>query len=763
MSALTSRLTSLSSKSAVIVVSIDGVPLDFTASMAGPAPAAPRLDGRGLLVSVEESRTILDRQQRMQVGGGATIVVQDRNNLLRSLFAVRSFRSTFITALTSKTATTVPVADTTTLPVAPGVVYVGSETIQYTSTTATSLEGCTRGAFGSKAQAHRGGAETGNGAFTVPPSWLGRRVRLSVQFLDDDGRPDTSFGTEALATFRLEAGPIDKGRGCWELRCSHLSDEVTKRKLGTGIREVELTVLSVAIDDVSLGLRTIKFGVHPGTAPLFKLGSPSQRTQALITTDDGRFTFNFGGVLTTGAGRHVHDIYTVIDGGHSVKIYLLPTSRTDGPGLSAYLRAADTSSLGVLSRNPPIKDVKHIAVLDGESPGRLLLRALTSRNGDTANGPDDVLPGVEATAEGGLTLRFGAGIELSEIDTGSVLAAESNAPGWSWIIDEEIPVSELLRDFCRATNTAVIFNATGQLTFTPLLEQRVNAVATIAEADVVGDIATTVDEGAVYARVRVECNYDPVDGESEASIDVIDEEIADTYGNAENTLVIESRDLVVRPVAKTGDGTLIRPLTQLDALLPSLRRSMLDGRGGSLLLTFTASAKHLGLQLGDFVAVSMPSVSDYRGGSLADAQGRVIERQPDWQTMTIALTVLVTERLFHFAPFAVVVSTSDSVVISTATFGTSSPASPATSFRVGDVLSVYDPVANVVVGDGVQVTGIPSTISLSLSNASASPSLPVSPGWVLLLKSSTGTTSTDGFTPADYTYGNGGTQPSRWR
>jgi hypothetical protein len=216
-------------------------------------------------------------------------------------------------------------------------------------------------------------------------------------------------------------------------------------------------------------------------------------------------------------------------------------------------------------------------------------------------------------------------------------------------------------------------------------------------------------------------------------------------------------------VAKTGDGTLLRPLTQPDALLPSLRRSMLDARGGSLLLTFTASAKHLGLQLGDFVALSMPSVSDFRGGSLAAQQGRVVERQPNWQTMTIALTVLVTERLFHFAPFAVVVSTSGSVTISTATFGTSSPASPTTSFRIGDVLSVYDPVANVLVGDGVQVTGIPSSISLSLSNVGASPSLPASPGWVLMLRSSTGSTSTDGFSPADYTYGNGGTVPSRWR
>ena len=753
MSALTTRLTSLSSKSAVVVVSIDGVPCDFTASMAGTAPAAPRLDGRGLLVSVEESRTILDRQQRMQVGGGATIVVQDRNNLLRSLFAVRSFRSTYITALVSKTATTVPMADTTTL-ASSGVVYVGSETIQYTGKTGTTLTGCTRGAFGSKAQAHRGGAETGNGVYTVPPSWFGRRVRLSVQFLDDDGRPDTSFGTEALATFRLEAGAIDKGRGRWELRCSHLSDEVTKRKLGTGIRDLDGAFVSEP-ETTTGGADALAIWLPANTVLPTSATTP---TLLVVRTKSGSrgATVTLDGVLYDGEGAFVHEILetSTVPGSGQLVVMVSPTSQSDERFGLGYL-------VGTLGQRPTTDKARQICVLNSAAPS--LLRALTSRIGDGANGIYDALPGVEATVQGGPVVRFGAGIEASEVDTASVVAASANASGWSWVIDEEIPVGELLRDFCRASNTAAVFNAAGQLTFTPMLDQRVGASATIAEADVIGDIETTVDEGAVYSRVRLECNYDPVDGESEGTFDIIDEEIAETYGDSENTLVIESRDLVVEPVAKTGDGTLIRPATQFSELLPVFRRTMLDGRGGSLLLSFRASAKHLDRQLGDFVALSMPSVSDYRGGSLAAAQGRIVERQPDWQSMTIELTVLVTERLFHFAPFAVVVSTSGSVVISAATFGTSSPASPANSFRVGDVLKVYDPVANVVVGDGVQVTGIPSTISLNLSNAGAAPSLPVSPGWVLMLKTSTGATSTDGFAPADYTFGNGGAVPSRWR
>lgn len=751
MSALTSRLTSLSSKSAVVVVSIDGVPLDITGSLALSAPVAPRLDGRGLLVSVEESRTILDRQQRMQVGGGATVVVQDREGLLRSLFAVRSFRSAFVTSAVSKTATTIPVSDTSPLPAAPAVVYIGSETIQYTGKTSTTLTGCTRGAFGSKAQAHRGGAETGNGVYTVPPSWLGRRVRLSVQFLDDDGAPDASFGSQALATFRLEAGPIDKGRGRWELRCSHLSDEVAKRKLGTGIRIVENSLSpSYIFVSNALGLSTIAFTMPFGCARLFTLGSALQRTQALFTTERGRLAIRIG-------DKHVHDIYAVVDTpsvGAGVIIHVLPTPRTDAGDLFQYV--------DLDNRTMTVKDAKHIAVLDGEPAGVLLLRALLSRNGDTANGPYDVLPGIEATALGDAAVRFGAGMDEDEVDSLSVLAASVNTSAWTWVIDEEVPVSELLRDFCRATDTAAIFNADGQLTFTPLIEQRVAAVATIAEADVLGGITTTVDEGAVYSRVRVECNYDPVDGESEASIDVIDEEIAATYAQSESTLVIESRDLVVNPIAETGEGSLLRTTTQPDEMLPTLRRTMLDGRGGSLLLTFTASAKHLSLQLGDFVALSMPSVSDYRGGTLAEAQGRIVERQPDWQSMTVDLTVLVTERLFHFAPFAVVVSEVSKVVtLSTTAFGISSPTDPSNSFRVGDVLTVYDPVNNVVVGAGVTITSIPTSSSFVVDDLGGS--TPMTAGWVLLLQSSSGAASADGFSPSDYTYNDGGSVPSRWR
>ena len=80
MSTFTDRLVSTSSKDLRLRVVIDGVPITFEAGTTLDAPTAGRLDGRAMLVSVDESRTVLDRQERRQVGGGATVVVQDRDN-----------------------------------------------------------------------------------------------------------------------------------------------------------------------------------------------------------------------------------------------------------------------------------------------------------------------------------------------------------------------------------------------------------------------------------------------------------------------------------------------------------------------------------------------------------------------------------------------------------------------------------------------------------------------------------------------------------
>lgn len=136
------------------VVTIDGVPGAFTDRADEAAPSAPDVDGRGMVGSFEESKITLDRRQRVQVGGGAAVTLQDRDGILAALFAVRSRRATYVTANETASATTIDVANTGALS-SSGVVYVAAETIAYTGKTATTLTGCTRGAYGSTAQAHQ--------------------------------------------------------------------------------------------------------------------------------------------------------------------------------------------------------------------------------------------------------------------------------------------------------------------------------------------------------------------------------------------------------------------------------------------------------------------------------------------------------------------------------------------------------------------------------------------------------------------------------
>ena len=732
------RIASASSKALRLTVSIDGVPLNFTAAMLTTAPAAPAIDGRGMLVSVDESTTTLDRQKRTQVGGGFVAVVQDRSSLLRNLFSTRSFRVTYLVANATRTATTLTVSTTAGLP-SSGVAYIAGETITYTGKTVSTLTGCTRGAYGSPPQAHRGGSEQGASVFTVPPSWLGRRVRLTGTFDDDDGNPDTST-TQALGTFRLERAPVEDGQGRWELRCSHLSDEFGKRKVGTGIKEIKTPGTRAVYSVDGAGVRILTLTTVDGVAKLLTQGAYPTHLM----------------VQSAGRGRTIFPIKSVTDGatGDTIVLYAQPLTDQGRLLVSDAWFVAETDGGTDSARDRlEIEWVKQVCLLDGGTPANLLKYALASSLGDGTNGSNDVLGGTEPTVQGGPGFRLGAGILAAEIDAASLTTA-SIPVGWSWVIDEELSVADIIRDYCRDSNTAAVFGPTGQLTFAPLIEQRATAAATIAEDDVMGPIRAFIVEEAIFGRARLECGYDPIDGAFEAVVDVIDEEIAATYAPAEGSLVLQSRSIMVDPIDTSGEGSLIRPTTNIDEILPDLRRSMLDNRGGSLFLRFTTDARHINRSLGDLVAIAFPSVSDFRGGDCTDVLARIVERTPDWQALTVEFTVLVEERLQYFAPFLVVTSVaapaSGTQVVAGSTTDFGHGATPAASFRVGDACAVYNPTTNVLRANNVQVTATNNVATLTVQDLSGVV-LPIVVGEVLLYSYAPApAVSFDGFAVSDY-------------
>jgi hypothetical protein len=736
------------------VVTIDGVPGAFTDRADESTPSAPDVDGRGMVVSFEESKVTLDRRQRLQVGGGAVVTLQDRDGILAALFAVRSRRATYVTANETASATTIDVANTGTLASA-GVVYVAAETIAYTGKTATTLTGCTRGAYGSQAQAHRGGTEQGAGVYTVPPSWLGRRVRVVGYFDDDDGQPDTSTETD-LGVFRLEESPTPLGNGLWELRCSHLSDELTRRKIGSGIRDWPTPgTLARFTRDGAVDLLTMTTVKGVGAALL-------QRSTALGMTQ-ARVKFSDPDVSA------IYDVYDVDTSGSVDVIRVrLPARTASGLDIEAAISNA--------ARRVTVESIRPMLVLEGGVPYVMALSALTSVTGDGTNGTYDVMPGVEPTTLGGPGHRFGAGIPDDEVDVSSFTDTALSVPlSWTYPIDDEIPLVDFVKDFAREANAAAILTRSGELAMTPLVEERQTPVAIIAEKDCFGAITSVVVEEDTYARVEIDCNYDPLDGDYEGHVTVIDEEIAATYAPRENALVMESRSIVVTPVDTSGDnGSFLRPSVDHALLLPTLRRDMLASRGGSLVVTAKLSAKHVLLNLGDLVALSLPSVSDRRGGTLADAVGRVIERQNEWRSgdLSITVSVLVEERLFHFAPHAEIDSVDppgaglQKVYLSTTEVGNN--AAPALSFRPGDVLTVVSADGLTVDIGYAEVDSVTDVATIVLKAGPVGDALPLVAGQFILLRSAAASVSSaDGFDETDYTYHDGAALlvdvTSRWR
>ena len=63
----------------------------------------------------------------------------------------------------------------------------------------------------------------------------------------------------------------------------------------------------------------------------------------------------------------------------------------------------------------------------------------------------------------------------------------------------------------------------------------------------------------------------------------------------------------------------------------------------------------------------------------------------------------------------------------------------------------------------IRVEGYTKAYRTTLAVDDLGGSTPLAAGWVLLLATSSGGASADGFAPSDYTYNDGGVVPSRWR
>lgn len=683
------------------------------------AASRPR---RRVIQTIEHGQSELDLDRRRMVGGSLRVVLlDDAAGTLADLFGSRSRRGTFVTSTVSTTATTIPVQDTLLLPLLNGPVYIGGETITYTGSTLTSLTGCTRGAFGSRAQRHVGGTQQGASVFAQPASWVGRRVRLFGYFLEDDGTTTTSLRS-ALDTFRLEQAPAYLGQGRWELRCSHLSDEVAARRLGDGLQKVALQPTEPTISVTQLVWKTEQQTNQFPTPPASYWPSYAA---VRFQDDDSVAVLRWRSTLDVGTST------TEI--------------RTDRDGDRGTVQRVRDGSIG--------ESIEHWVILEGGNAGTLALFALTSIIGDGANGGYDILPGTQRdTGAGGDEMRFGAGIPLAEIDTSAFISVGNNAiGGWSYIIHTAVDVADFLRDFCLATESFWFVDSAGLLTVRRLSEARTTPAVTIGDSLATGEPTVELAEEFIYPRARVKAGYDPVDGEFRDSLTVIDVEMANRYPERGDTLELETRGFAL------SRGSVTRGLISRAALETLVRRAMVDDGRGRLYVQVRCLLPALRLGLGDVVTLQL-DLPDYEGGTLSGRRARVVSRQPDYDAGVVDLRLQVLEQLLHFAP-ACVIQSAAGTTLTLRTTGPEIPDGlPARMFGVGWNVAIINPTTGVVVTTTVASTTSPATVVVGAAGASAGDILRVD--WT---PATPAVQSANGYSQDEFIVQCPGSTTTRWR
>lgn len=651
-----SRLTSNTGRDLRLYLTIDGIG-DVFQEDAVDVPStfeASTRARRRVIQTIEQGQSELDLDRRRMVGGSLRVVlIDDFADTISDLFASRARRQTWVSGTTTAAATTINVNSTTGLP-GSGTVYIGGETITYTATTATSLTGCTRGAFGSQAQRHYGGIDQGAGVFVNPPRWVGRRVRLYGYFENDDGSTTTAL-RQQLDTFRLEEAPVYLGQGRWELRCSHLSDEVAARKLGTGLRKVKARPQEAANDaltDYIVWTAETQAGIFRTTATGF------YPTYVAVTFQDQE------GVAVL-RWREASDSTYVTE------------VKTDNEG--------DLGSIRSIRRGLIPDELQHWAILRGGDCGTLALYALTSILGDGANGSYDFLPGTDRdTGVGGEEVRFGAGIPSAEVDASAFVGVGNGTVGWSYVINESIGVDEFLRDFCLTTESFWRISRAGLLTAQKLSEDTATPVLTVDDNLVVGEPTVELAEDVIYPRARIRCGYDPVEGDYLDSVAVVDVEMAGRYPERGDELELETRALCLSPT-NVARGTIGQ--AQLETLV---RRAMVDDGRGRLYVQARCLLPALQLQLGDVVTLSL-ALPDYEGGTLTGRQARVVAVKPDYDGGVVDVRLQVLETLRYIAPAALISSVVGTTInLSVLSIMAREQLKPGQQFAVGDSVQLVN-------------------------------------------------------------------------
>jgi hypothetical protein len=723
---------------------VEGVPVAFVERVIPGSPTAIGTRTQVPCVTrVEEGEARLDLDERRETASTLGIDMIDTDaDLFRTLFAAGSRPVGWVTTADANTAadTAVWVLDET-IYTAGDVIYVGDETMEVTATDPAGFITVIRGAYGSTARdGMTGDPATGDSIYTTPPHWYGRRAYLYGYAPDGAGL----YTETLLGVYIVDEAPRHVGDKTWAMSLAGIAQEFFERSVGIGLQQSSYN---------SIG--TFDF---TGAAPLLEIG---------VTNASG---FRKSATM---------DSYVLTETEFGAGIHRLDDVDTLGTITLAYNPSFNT--INALRAQSTVGTVRQIGVVQAPG-GASILIALLSNLGQALSG-GDYLPGRVAADTSDLGWRLGAGFVAGEVDQQSFDDITA-VPPMTIVIDGERKVTDLLREWCFLTGSAVVTTADGKLKAVPIGSQRATSATTIGASDVVpdGQVEVIHDEAGIFPIVKVRAGYSPITGEFHDELTLVDVDLAKRYRRTPQTREIEIRSIDVwEPrLAQSGTAQWRHPSRMSTVAMVTMLSDLIraNGSGARRLVRLSLSHEHLGLRLGDVVTIGtdLPDAYDeipnMRGGTLRGATCRVVARRPRYDQARVDVQLEIMDRLLHVCPAAVIASTSGDLYTLATTGPEVSGASPIDDFYIGATVRIIDR-SNPALSESVAIIDIDSGNVLELDG----PTVVVENGvdYLVLDPENTGTNGTTGsgyqlieFAKLADTDGTAGTNPStdnepRWR
>lgn len=654
----------------ILIQGVEQVLVESTISPTSVVSSRTQLE---VVTDVVFGEAEIDFASRAERGGSLTVVLRDTtSHALRALFASRSREATFITSSIAKGTAmsgsgTINVSSSSSL-ASTGTVIIGGETFTYGGKTSTTLTSVTRAKYDSRAQDHLGGSTRGARVWTVPPTWAGRRVKLYMGFIAPDATSETilSSDTGLLGTFRLDTHPQPIGADQWRLVCGSLADTYAATRYFVGQREAVPA---------------------PEQTP-FELELTSNGGSIDVSTENA-FLFKTGGATT-------HVLARYVDGKTQIHPLYSVSSATIEFRLSTEVERDDSVRNNFVFG---VTSLRHIAIMRGD-PSTITLRILLSMLGDGTNSATyDVLPGALRATYGGEEWRFGAGLDAADVSSSAFAAFAGQGPAWTYSLDEEGTVGDLLTEFCRSVGAFWSINPSGQITVARLRDRGSStASVSITADDVTADDVEglSVQQGPAIHSARIRANWDPLQRSYLFNESIVDHEIRSLYPEDAGEFAMTSRMLTIEGVAFRGtpeQGERLKRANAMsfDASLVMLRREMIGSLRARVIVQLRLSWLYAPvLALGDIVDVSNARLPDMSGSTLSTTPCLVIKRGLDLEQGVVMLSMLMLEKIARIAPTGIVTAWNGGTKTLTLSNTDDTGASPGDYFSVGGTVRIWD-------------------------------------------------------------------------